>query len=166
MKKLIDWPAIRLVFEIEAVTISEISRRFNVSRRSIYVRIRAEHWQRSFRRSVAAAAYRKVAQQGYRGRTLAEVSALVEREAERIAQVIRQHRVDWEDIAWLEGEARRLHDAADPAAAKAAELARLLGRTMMVIQDSERRVYGLDGDQPEEISDSELDEAIAEAVEH
>jgi hypothetical protein len=162
-KPHVDWIEVRIAFEIENAPVTEIARRYCVSRQAIHRHIRAENWQRSLRDMVKRRAQTMVASGDYTPMTARDAIALIDSESTRLAEVLQQHRRDWADVAMIEQRAQELHRQGDPLASKMAELARLGGRTVAVIHDGERVAFNLD-DAAEEVSDIELEAAIDGAL--
>lgn len=178
MKSRVDWVEARLDYEVGHETVVEISRKFNVSRKSIYQHMHAENWSRDLRRTVQNAAYSKVASGGVMPRTLAEAATVIEQEATKVAELIARHRDEWHHVRVLHSEAVAMSQKAGPdgktavnkpeldAALKVARLAKVLAEGTKLRQDGERRAWGLeDSISPtDSIPDSELDAAIEEAA--
>lgn len=136
-----DWETIRAEYEAGASQ-SELSKRHGVSRTAIQKRIKSEGWMQDVTDVINRLTEAKVAGlvAGCNPQKKAEA---LSRAAEDKAAVIQRHRNAWPKIKSLNVQAIEAQDF------EAAKLAKITAETERIIQDGERKAWGI-ADKPQE----------------
>ncbi|WP_347288597.1 hypothetical protein [Bilophila wadsworthia] len=130
-----DWETIRAEYETGA-TQSELSRKHGCSRTAIQKRIEREGWVQDVSDAIDRLAQAKVAGV-VAGCNPEKKAAAVEAAADRKASVIQGHRDAWPDIKALNRRAIAENDF------DLAKLAKISAETERLIQDGERKAWGI-----------------------
>lgn len=131
-----DWGKIRAEYEAGS-TQSELSRRYNVSRKAIQNHIKSEQWMQDVARQINRLTVAKsvgVEPTSTPEETAEAMSAAAD---ERVA-VIRRHRAEWEEHKAIIAEALATNDF------EKAKLAKITAETIRLRQDGERKAWGID----------------------
>lgn len=130
-----DWETIRAEYEAGASQ-SELSKRHGVSRTAIQKRIKSEGWMQDVTDVINRLAEAKVAGvvAGCNSQKKAEA---LSRAADDKASVIQRHRDAWPKIKALNAQAIEAQDF------NAAKLAKITAETERIIQDGERKAWGI-----------------------
>lgn len=135
MASRFDWETIRAEYETGA-TQSELSRKHGCSRTAIQKRIEREGWVQDVSDAIDRLAQAKVAGV-VAGCNPEKKAAAVEAAADRKASVIQGHRDAWPDIKELNRRAIAENDF------DLAKLAKISAETERLIQDGERKAWGI-----------------------
>jgi L-rhamnose mutarotase len=139
-----QWAQIRAERETGA-SFGDLANRHGVNKAAIVRRAKAENWSDGI--DVAEAVRRKVTEKitgmspGADPKRKAEA---MDAEAEKVAEVVRRHRKEWEQVVMLRQEA--LHDRKANASESftRAKLAKITAEMTAIQQQGERKAWGLD----------------------
>ena len=137
-----DWETIRAEYEAGA-SMGELSRRHGADKAAISRRARKEGWTADLSEAVNRLAEAKV--NGIVNTVdIKKRVAAVDNAADRKAAVINRHREAWPAIKELNAQAIEAQDF------EAAKLAKITAETERIIQDGERKAWGI-ADMPSEV---------------
>lgn len=142
MKNGADWDVIRSDY-LSGVSQIELSRRYNISRASIQRKIKAEKWQDILDdvNNLAIARADGIDKID----DAQKIHDAINRAADEKVRVIQRHRAAWPVIKELNNAAVAKHDF------EAAKLAKITAETEKIIQEGERKAWGIVDDAKTEI---------------
>ena len=132
----IDWDTIRAEYEAGASQ-SELSRKFQLSRKAIQKHIEADGWTQDLEPAIQLKVAEKVAGV-VAGCDPKKKAIAIDAEASRRADVTNRHRDEWDEHKSLVDEAIGLKDF------EIAKLAKITAETLKIRQEGERKAWGLD----------------------
>lgn len=157
-----DWETIRAEYEAGS-TMGELSRKHGVNKAAISRRAKREGWLQNASVSINRLAEAKV--NGLVNTVDPKKKAeAVDAAADRKAAIIKKHREAWPDIKSLNAKALAAQDF------ELAKLAKISAETEKIIQDGERRAWGISesADDPQKVSEAlikiDLSQASAEQI--
>ena len=131
-----DWETIRAEYEAGDVSMGKLAEKYGVSKQAISKKAKAEGWIPDAAGAVNRRAQEKVdgLVDGVNSKKRAEA---VDAAADRKASVIQRHRDAWPKIKALNAQAIEAQDF------NAAKLAKITAETERIIQDGERKAWGI-----------------------
>jgi hypothetical protein len=146
----VDWIKVRAAWECGTKSDAELSRVFGVSRTAIQKRCKAERWVRDLEEAIERATNAEVAGT-VAARNPQETQAAIAAEAQRRADVVRRHKLQWEEVAKVRSEALRVSrtSTAEKDAFAKLKTAKILAEVTTLLQAGERKAHGLDRTKPD-----------------
>nr|WP_281719961.1 hypothetical protein [Nitrosomonas nitrosa] len=141
------WSEIRAQFEVGA-SARELSSIYGISHTAINKKAEKEGWTRNIEPAIRRKVSEKVS--GYvSSDNLQKRAEAIDAEAERRAAVIERHRNEWPEMRGMVERGREAHKTAQGLENKRIafedlKAAKIASETLKIIQDGERRAWGLD----------------------
>lgn len=137
----VDWDAVKREYE-SGISQKKLSVKYNCSRAAIQNHIRKERWYQDPLEALRRATEAKVAGMPEECRPIADKAAAIEAEAQRRADVLTRHRLQWLRIT------NRFNDAIDDPSEQTGfekmKRVKISTEALLNIQGGERRAWGLD----------------------